>query len=491
MSKTYLNFDLGTTKIKSALINENGNFIYTSKRIAKTYYEGEAVFQKPGDYYNVVVDEIRKIKKVSPSQFKNVDSLICSGQMGGILGIDRNWKTVFPWTYSVDTRANRYLLEIEKKLSCKIRESSGGIPLVAAQIKWIKEEFPNDYKKIDKFINLTTYVAGKLCNLKPDSAFIDYSVLAMNGLADIKNGNWNRDICNILGIDLNKLPVIKKPYEVVGYINKELFKTRDDIKVLVGIGDQIAGFIGAGVVNKNDLVNVVGTYTVVGCCTDKFFPDADEKIISSIYSGIEDIYYQFAVVTVGGYLYNWFKENFKYDDSKAIKGKIDTDGLYFVPHIGGRLVPSQPYYEGTWFGIKWHHNLDSFYISLLESIGYESDFLLEKIKEKNRLDSKYLNEIKVIGGGSKNKTWNKIKASILNLKHKVMKNVSFEILGNFLIAKYGKDIKSGVKDLIKNRVISVVDEINPDEKETEYYKFHKKRYIEIVDKIGNIYKEFS
>ena len=208
MTSTYLCFDLGTTVIKSSLLDDEGNIIYLSKKEAKTYCDGSSVIQKPEEYFDTVVNEIKEISKRYPSYLKKAGSLICSGQMAGILGIDRDWKVVFPWIYSVDTRANSCLSEIENRIGSEVRKSSGGAPLVAAKIKWIKENFPEDYKRIHKFINLTTYVAGRICDLKGDDAFIDHSVLSMNGLADTKEGKWNSKICSKMDIDINKVPNI-------------------------------------------------------------------------------------------------------------------------------------------------------------------------------------------------------------------------------------------------------------------------------------------
>ncbi len=82
---------------------------------------------------------------------------------------------------------------------------------MAAKIKWIKNDFPEEYKRSQKFINLTTYVTGRLAELSSDEAFIDHSVLAMNGLADIKKGAWNIDIIKDLDLDISKLPEIDLP----------------------------------------------------------------------------------------------------------------------------------------------------------------------------------------------------------------------------------------------------------------------------------------
>lgn len=486
----FLCFDLGTTKIKSALISYDGNIIYSSEEKAKTYSDDKGVYQKPEDYFDIVVSEIKEIKKRYPSHLREADSLICSGQMAGILSIDRNWEVVMPWTYSVDTRANKYLGFIEERMASRIRDSSGGVPFMAAKIKWIKNDLPREYKRSQKFINLTTYVAGRLAGLSGDEAFIDYSVLTMSGLADIKKGMWNKDIIKDMDLDLSKLPEIVPPYRTVGTIAREKFGTKNDIKVLVGIGDQIAGFIGAGILEKGDLVDVAGTYTVLGYAADRFIPDTDDRIISSIYSGIEDIYYQLAVVAVGGYLYNWFIEKFSYDDRRLERAK-DTKGLYFIPHIGGRSAPPQPYYQGTFYGLKWSHDLDSIYTAMLECIGYEYDFIYSKIKELNGLREDQLEKIKVIGGGAQNRIWNRLKASILELEYMVMENTSFEILGNYLIARYGSNIIKGYSDLLSQNMVPVFDNIKPEKGRIKHYRDQKERYRKIVDRIGEIYRDFG
>ncbi|MBM3710568.1 MAG: hypothetical protein FJW61_09130, partial [Actinobacteria bacterium] len=408
--------------------------------------------------------------------------------MAGILAIDRNWNVVFPWVYSVDTRSNKILDKIEGLLGGEIRKSSGGIPFMAAKIKWIEEEFPDKYRNIAKFINLNTYVAGKLCSLGAEDAFIDYSVLAMYGLADVEARRWNSSICNKLKIDMDRLPAMLPPFKVAGKIPSSRFQTENDIEVLVGVGDKVASFFGAGFLEKQKLIDETGTYTVLGFCTDRYITDSKDRIITSIYSGIEGIYFQFAVVAVGGYLYSWFTNKFRFDPKKDLKGDTDTEGLYFIPHFSGRAAPSQPYYRGVWFGIKWNHELSDFYVAMLESLGYEYDFIFNRIKKLNNLRDDFTDNIKVIGGGSKDKTWNLLKASILNLKYRIMKEIPYELFGAFLIAKNGNELPLKYKEFEDNRIISCTETILPDKSRVNYYKPQCRKYIETVNKIGEIYR---
>jgi len=488
--KTYLCFDLGTTRIKSALIDFNGKIIYQDSENTVSHCEDNSIFQKPEEYYDSVEKQIKRISKKHAKHFRNIESLIFSGQMAGILAIDKNWEVVIPWTGSLDTRSNKYMDYIENTMAARIRNSSGGLPYMASKIMWVKNDFKKEYKKIRKFINLTTYVAGRLAGLDGDEAFIDYSVLAMHGLADINNKTWNKKIAEDLDLDIFKLPEILPPYGVAGKINKNRFDTKNDIKILVGVGDQIAGFIGAGIINKGDIVDVAGTYTVLGYATDRFIPDRRGKIISSIYSGIEDIYYHLAVVALGGYLYNWFIDNLKFDRSK-MKNNKNTEHLYFIPYIGGRAVPYQPYYQGTFYGLKWHHDIESMFIAMLECIGYEYDFIYGYLKKLNGNGFIQSDSIKVIGGGAHDILWNEIKANILKLKYMAMQKTSFEILGNFIIARYGIGIKKGYRELVKRKKGHFSIIIKPDKEKIKYYNNQKLLYAKVVARIGEVYKDLG
>ena len=142
--RTYLCFDLGTTRIKSSLLDSKGNILYLDSEKAVSHEEGNSVIQKPEEYYESVMDQILSMKKKCGRHLQKADSIMCSGQMAGILSIDRDWKVVMPWTYSIDTRANKYLADIEDMLAPQVRDSSGGVPFMAAKIKWIKNDFPID-----------------------------------------------------------------------------------------------------------------------------------------------------------------------------------------------------------------------------------------------------------------------------------------------------------------------------------------------------------
>ena len=73
----------------------------------------------------------------------------------------------------------------------------------------------------------------------------------------------------------------------------------------------------------------------------------------------------------------------------------------------------------------------------------------------------------------------------------VMENTSFEILGDYLIARYESNIKKGYRDLLSQNIVSVLENIKPEKERVKYYRDQKERYRKIVDRIGEIYRDFG
>jgi xylulokinase len=58
-----------------------------------------------------------------------------------------------------------------------------------------------------------------------------------------------------------------------------------------------------------------------------------------------------------------------------------SDGLFFSPHLGGRICPSSPEMRGAWVGASWSHTQAHFTRAILESIAYEYAYYLKILKE--------------------------------------------------------------------------------------------------------------
>lgn len=76
-----------------------------------------------------------------------------------------------------------------------------GTPLTYGQkILWWKEEHPEAWKRIDKFIQLAAYLAGLFAGLSGEQAFMEPTFMGWSGLSDSANRRWSEELCELFDV---------------------------------------------------------------------------------------------------------------------------------------------------------------------------------------------------------------------------------------------------------------------------------------------------
>ncbi len=109
-----------------------------------------------------------------------------------------------------------------------------------------------------------------------------------------------------------------------------------------------------------------------------------------------------------------------------------SDGLFFSPHLGGRVCPSAPAMRGAWLGFSWGHTQAHFARAILESVAYEYAYYLGILSEL--IPDLELTEARVVGGGAKSQVWNQIKADVLDVPYQPLMGNEFGSWGSAMIA---------------------------------------------------------
>jgi xylulokinase len=301
--------------------------------------------------------------------------------MAGIMGIDRDWKAVTPYDSWLDTRCSSQVAEIDRKAAGLVAQKTGNIPSYnhGPKILWWKEERGEVYKRVHRFIQPAAYVGGRLCGLRGDDAFIDWTYLHFSGFADNRSLRWDDELTGMFDVSQDKLPRIVSPLTIIGHTEEKeaaLFGLRAGTPVAAGCGDTASCFIGTGATEAGIAVDVAGTASVFALTTNRFLADPGGMVYTAR-SVLEDTWYSMSYINGGGLNLEWFSENFGsgrslHELNKSIKGlNPGSDGLIFVPHLEGRAYPNTPAMRGHWMGFTRSHTAAHFFRSILEGIGYE------------------------------------------------------------------------------------------------------------------------
>ena len=109
-----------------------------------------------------------------------------------------------------------------------------------------------------------------------------------------------------------------------------------------------------------------------------------------------------------------------------------ADGLFFSPHLGGRICPAMPEMRGAWLGFSWGHTRAHFGRAVLESIAYEYAWYLRVLGEY--IPNLELTEARAVGGGARSDVWNQIKADVLGVPYQRLSRSEFGTWGAAMIA---------------------------------------------------------
>lgn len=512
MAEKYLiGIDVGSSFTKASIFDTQGRALGDAKRDNHPVQPSPGVAEYDGPQLLGAtlgaIEELLEKSKVSPG---DVAALCLDGMISGTLGIDADGEATTPYTTTLDMRFAPQLNYVMDNFHDLIREQTGsGQPTIGPKMMWIRNEFPDVYKRTAKFVTITGYIVGKMTGLSGAEAFIDYTYLWATGLSDTQSYAWSEELCKAMDLPVDKLPRIVKSSEIVGGLDREAAEATGlpvGTPVVAGAGDQSAGFIGAGITKPNRVGDVAGTYPVIALCTDEFRPDLKNKMAEIIPSPIPGLWNPISLIIGGGLTHHWFQETFAHADEVEAKkrgvgetayevldenaGKLPpgSERLFFIPHLGGRACPTRTNYKGAWIGFTWTHKREHFYRALLESIAYDQYLAFQSLKAAYP-ESK-VEEIIVYGGGSKSDLWDQIKADVMGIPHVCLDREDLSALGDAILAGYALGIYDDVAETAE-RFVKRTKRFEPRPEVHEFYRKYAGLYGRLLDRVEPAYDDLA
>ncbi len=455
MNKQYLlGVDLGTSSTKAALYTADGRLVAEAVAEVPLYYPKPGlVEQENEDFYRTAAQTIHECVHQSGIDPRQIAALAFDSQMAGVGAIDENYQAAIRFDSWLDMRCQPYIEYIDTHFGEQVTRLTGCPPTCdhGPKILWWKEERPQEYIRIAKFLMPSAYVAGRMAGLAANDAFIDTTFLHFTALSDAQNGVWSDELCAALDVDQAKLPHIVEPWHVVGEVTEQAaaeFGLAPGTLIAAGCGDTAANALGAGVVRPGMLFDVAGTASVLAASTDTYFADVENRALLTMRSVIPGLWNPLAYIGGGGQALRWFRDHFfntlhgeqqgwtyeLYDQMIDLAARVPpgSDGLFFSPHLGGRICPATPEMRGAWIGFSWSHQQAHFARSILESIAYEYAYYLRILRQA--VPNLALTETRAIGGGARNNVWNQIKADVLGVPYQRLQRTEFGSWGSAIIA---------------------------------------------------------
>lgn len=139
----------------------------------------------------------------------------------------------------------------------------------APKLLWVKENEPENYKRINKVMLPKDYVAYKLTGTHS----CDYSDASGMLLLDVANKKWSKEMCDICEVKMEWMPKLYESYEVIGKVKADTGLDLPNCVVTAGAGDNAAAAVGTGIVGDGSCNVSLGTSGTVFIAKQKHAVD--------------------------------------------------------------------------------------------------------------------------------------------------------------------------------------------------------------------------
>jgi len=398
MSTFLLGLDIGSSSIKASLLEiETGKVVISAispekEMEIRSDYPGWAE-QDPETWWYHIKQTISKIKsnlKIDPG---DIGAIGISYQMHGLVLIDKNTNVLRPSIIWCDSRAveigDRAFESIGEGLCLGHMLNSPG-NFTASKLKWVKDNEPEIYEKVYKFMLPGDYIAMKLTGDIRTTA----SGLSEGILWDFKEKGLSSLVMDQYGLNKDHVPELASTFSVQGRISssaaRELGLT-EGIPVAYRAGDQPNNAFSLNVLNAGEIAATAGTSGVVYGIIEEANYDPKSRVNTFVHvnHNAESPKYGVLLCINGTGIQNsWLKHNTGDDDYPEMNKlasdiAIGSDGLYTFPFgNGAERVLGNKDIGGSTYGLNFNrHNRGHMLRSAQEGIVFALRFGFDVMKD--------------------------------------------------------------------------------------------------------------
>ncbi|ASA24193.1 xylulokinase [Paenibacillus donghaensis] len=434
--------DLGTSAVKTVLVDQQGKVAFEhSEAYPLSRPQPSWSEQDPEDWVKGTLVSLRRLMEQSGVDPAQVDGISFSGQMHGLVLVDKDGQALRPAILWNDTRTTAQCRRIEQTLGTELLEIARNRALegfTLPKLLWVQEHEPEVLDQASLFLLPKDYVRFRLTG---DYA-MDYSDAAGTLLLDVASKEWSVTIAEAFGLPLSLCPRLVESFEQTGTLLPEIALTSGlltSTKVYAGGADNACGALGAGILGEGRTMCSIGTSGVVL----SYETNKDLNLEGKVHffnHGEKDAYYIMGVTLAAGYSLTWFKDTFAADRSfeQLLEGvgaiPAGSGGLLFTPYIVGERTPHpDANIRGSFIGMDSGHTLSHFTHAVMEGITFSLRESIEIVRESG----KAITEVIAIGGGAKNEVWLQMQADIFNASIIKLESEQGPALGAAMLAAYG------------------------------------------------------
>jgi xylulokinase len=491
-----LGLDVSTTGVKALLVDERGGVV-ASASVAHESFAPHPLWseQLPAEWWDGAVSAIRRALAESGAAGASVRAVGLTGQMHGMVALDRGGAVLRPAILWNDQRTAAECDEIRARVGReRLIATTGNDALTgftAPKILWTRNHEPEVYAHIRHILLPKDYLRLRLTG--------EYAMDKADGsgtlLFDLACRDWSSEILDALDLPSSWFPPTFEGPAATGMVSPEAAAATGlpaGIPVVGGGGDQAAQAVGVGAVTPGVLAVTLGTSGVIFATTGSPVVEPQGRLHAFCHAVPGRWHLMGVMLSAAGSL-QWLRDTVApgvpFDDlvSEAATAPAGSDGLLFLPYLTGERTPyPDPLARGAWVGLTARHTRAHLTRATLEGVAFGLRDMLGLMREAGMPVPA---RARVSGGGARSALWRAIIASALDIGLDLPASTEGAAYGAALLAGVGAGVWPDVDAAAAS--IAVTPGAEPDTADDARYDTLYERYHALYATLAPTFHDLS
>ena len=495
-----LGIDIGTSGTKTALFDITGKVMESCTIDYPLYQEQNGwAEQDPEDWWEATRNTVSTVIGKSGIKATEIKGIGLSGQMHGLVMLDKGGKVLRRSIIWCDQRTGRECAEITGRIGADRLISITANPALtgftASKILWVRNNQPDIYRKCAHILLPKDYIRYKLTG----EFATEVSDASGMQLLDVPKRKWSSEIISKLEIVESLLPRVYESPEITGKVSRKATAETGlacGTIVVGGAGDNAAAAVGTGVVTNGTAFTTIGSSGVVYAHSSQLVIEPKGRV-HTFCCAVPGAWHVMGVTQGAGLSLQWFRNNFcRSEIQKARRLGVDAyylmdkmaeiipigcDKLVYLPYLMGERTPHlDPYCRGAFFGLSAIHTKPHLIRAIIEGVTYSLRDCVDILREMGI----QIKEMRACGGGGTSPFWRQMLADVFACKIRATVSKEGPALGVAILAGVGAGIYRSIEE-----ACAAIVQTNPPEQPIKknnrqydkYYAVYKNLYPSLKD----------
>ncbi len=417
----FLGIDVGTSEVKALLLSESQHVV-GSAGVALTLDRPQPGHseQHPEAWWNATLAALASLRQSHPKEYAAVRGIGLSGQMHGSVLLDQHNQVLRPAILWNDTRSALECTEMMAEFP-RLPALGGSLAMpsfTAPKLRWVAKHEPELFKRTAKVLLPKDYIRFKLTG----DYLSEMSDASGTLWLDVEKRAWSTELLALCNLGAQHMPRLIEGSQAGGTLRAgvaDKLSLSGATIVAGGAGDNASSAVAMGLTEPGQGFLSLGTSGVLFVVTPQYQPNAASATHAFCHA-LPRTWHQMSVMLSAASCLKWVKELLNAPSEAELAESASKLSLaqranapIFLPYLSGERSPhNSATLRGSFHHLSFDSDATNFAYAVMEGVSFGLCDGLAAL----RAAGSSVQQLSLVGGGSRSEMWAQQLASALDIE---------------------------------------------------------------------------